>query len=487
MTSFVQGQNLTAAALNAALALYYPAGNISTFAASLLVATSSSAWFGALGLPSAAPGSANGLATLDGTGKVPVGQLPAAVFGAMNFQGAWNASINSPVLASGVGTKGYFYRVSVAGTTAIDGISQWNVGDDIAFDGTVWSKFDGVAAEVVSVAGQTGVITAAALVSALGTASYSLANATGLPVSTGISGLGAGVAAALAAASYAPLASPALTGSPTAPTQTVGDNSTKIATTAFVLANAGVPAWSITGLLPTSITGANTTANIAVSAGVCADASGVAWLTATALTLLATNGNAINGFSTGTTLSNSATYFVYLCKGSSGYGLYASTTGSMPAASAPAGYNTYVRRLFSFTTTAAGAPVPYTAIEISGGGYIAYLATQSLDISATSTTASRTFYTMNVPAGVGIEWCGIVIDAAATASMFLVTSPNEPDTAPSATVIDAQTVPATWSATQFPAVYRRILTNNSGQICVRGSSAVLIKGTTTGFIDNRRN
>lgn len=35
----------------------------------------------------------------------------------------------------------------------------------------------------------------------------------------------------------APLENPALTGNPTAPTQTVGDDSTKIATTAFVLAN----------------------------------------------------------------------------------------------------------------------------------------------------------------------------------------------------------------------------------------------------------
>jgi hypothetical protein len=39
--------------------------------------------------------------------------------------------------------------------------------------------------------------------------------------------------------SRAPLASPALTGAPTAPTPTVGDNTTKIATTAFVLANSG--------------------------------------------------------------------------------------------------------------------------------------------------------------------------------------------------------------------------------------------------------
>lgn len=37
----------------------------------------------------------------------------------------------------------------------------------------------------------------------------------------------------------APLASPALTGTPTAPTATVGTNTTQIATTAFVLANAG--------------------------------------------------------------------------------------------------------------------------------------------------------------------------------------------------------------------------------------------------------
>jgi hypothetical protein len=37
----------------------------------------------------------------------------------------------------------------------------------------------------------------------------------------------------------APLASPAFTGAPTAPTPTAGDNSTKIATTAFVLANGG--------------------------------------------------------------------------------------------------------------------------------------------------------------------------------------------------------------------------------------------------------
>ena len=43
-----------------------------------------------------------------------------------------------------------------------------------------------------------------------------------------------GLSPATAAATYAPLASPGLTGTPTAPTPAAGDNSTKIATTAFV-------------------------------------------------------------------------------------------------------------------------------------------------------------------------------------------------------------------------------------------------------------
>jgi hypothetical protein len=43
-----------------------------------------------------------------------------------------------------------------------------------------------------------------------------------------------GLSSTVAASTYAPLASPALTGTPTSPTPSAGDNSTKIATTAFV-------------------------------------------------------------------------------------------------------------------------------------------------------------------------------------------------------------------------------------------------------------
>jgi hypothetical protein len=63
--------------------------------------------------------------------------------GALNYKGTWNASTNSPSLASGVGTKGDYYVVSVTGTTTLDGISTWGVGDWAVFNGSVWQRVDG--------------------------------------------------------------------------------------------------------------------------------------------------------------------------------------------------------------------------------------------------------------------------------------------------------------------------------------------------------
>jgi len=63
--------------------------------------------------------------------------------GSLNYKGAWNASTNSPTLVSGSGTKGDYYVVSVAGTTNLDGINLWSVGDWAVFNGTAWQKVDG--------------------------------------------------------------------------------------------------------------------------------------------------------------------------------------------------------------------------------------------------------------------------------------------------------------------------------------------------------
>jgi hypothetical protein len=102
-------------------------------------------------------GSANGVATLDAGGKVPVSELPAAVLGALSYQGTWNASTNTPTLTSSVGTKGYYYVVSVAGNTNLNGITDWLVGDWAVYNGSVWQKVDNTET-VTSVNGQIGAV-----------------------------------------------------------------------------------------------------------------------------------------------------------------------------------------------------------------------------------------------------------------------------------------------------------------------------------------
>lgn len=65
------------------------------------------------------------------------------VIGALNYKGTWNASTNTPTLASGVGVKGDYYVVSVAGTTNLDGVDFWGVGDWAVFNGATWQRVEG--------------------------------------------------------------------------------------------------------------------------------------------------------------------------------------------------------------------------------------------------------------------------------------------------------------------------------------------------------
>jgi hypothetical protein len=64
----------------------------------------------------------------------------------LTYLGAWDASTNTPTIVSGTGTIGSFYIVSVAGTTPIDGIASWQIGDWIIFAEAgatdVWQKID---------------------------------------------------------------------------------------------------------------------------------------------------------------------------------------------------------------------------------------------------------------------------------------------------------------------------------------------------------
>ena len=114
--------------------------------------------------------------------------------GSLVYQGTWDASTNTPTLVSSVGNKGDYYVVNVAGSTNLDGITDWQIGDWAIFNGSVWQKVDNTDA-VTSVNGQVGaVVLTAANVGATPNTTFVLAG-------TGLSGggqLNANVSVALA-------------------------------------------------------------------------------------------------------------------------------------------------------------------------------------------------------------------------------------------------------------------------------------------------
>lgn len=122
-------------------------------------------------VPATEKGAANGVATLDSGGLVPVSQLP---FSGLSYEGSWNANTNSPTLADGVGTGGDFYITSVAGSQNLgSGSISFAVGDWALYNGSVWQKVPSSAA-VTSVFGRTGAVAATA-------GDYTAADVTNVP------------------------------------------------------------------------------------------------------------------------------------------------------------------------------------------------------------------------------------------------------------------------------------------------------------------
>ena len=93
-------------------------------------------------------GAANGVATLDSGGKIPVSQLPNSV---MEFKGTWSAATNTPTLADGTGNAGDVYEVSAAGTVNFGaGGIAFALGDYVVYDGTSWQYSSGQKGTVTS-------------------------------------------------------------------------------------------------------------------------------------------------------------------------------------------------------------------------------------------------------------------------------------------------------------------------------------------------
>lgn len=99
-------------------------------------------------------GIANGVATLDATGRVPYEQMPES---AMSLLGEWYASTNTPHLADGTGNMGDFYIVMDDGTVDFGhGSQDFYTNDRVIYLNGLWKRLP--AGSVISVNGKTGVV-----------------------------------------------------------------------------------------------------------------------------------------------------------------------------------------------------------------------------------------------------------------------------------------------------------------------------------------
>jgi hypothetical protein len=255
---------------------------------------------------------------------------------------------------------------------------------------------------------------------------------------------------------FAPLASPAFTGTPTAPTPTALDSSTKLATTAFsgnasnltsgTVAAARGGAGTITGALKGSGAGVVTQAAAADLSNGVTGSGAVALATSAALTTPAISGGTINNAIIGGTTSAAGTFTTLTIAGTvtnylAGAGAVTtqalgegSTTVTLQRSSADASAGVFIARK-SRGTLASPASVStsdeigrYSFNAYAGGGFVSggYFSSLVKD-SAPSGTSMETSFTFNLSvsgsvtpievmrleAGVGLSMFGTnpVIDA----------------------------------------------------------------------------
>ena len=219
----------------------------------------------------------------------------------------------------------------------------------------------------------------------------------------------------------APLTSPAFAGTPTAPTPAVGDNSSKIATTAFAVQLAFAAALpSQTGNAGKFITTNGTSASWApligidhgflisndgttpntvldITAGSRPDSTFTAQITGSAFnknttgTWVAGTGNA--GMGAGLTIAASMWYHVFAIINSGSYDVYFDT--SPTAANAPAGTTAH-RYIGSFLTNASAQISPFLQV-----GNLFTWETPFADLSSGSAT-TPTLITLSVPSGFSV-------------------------------------------------------------------------------------
>jgi len=193
-----------------------------------------------------------------------------------SYKGMWDASTNTPAIANGTGAIGDYYIVSAGGTT-LTPATTFTQGGQAVYNGSVWQSVSATVVETdpivkaingivysngttisaltlgtnLSLTGTTLNATGGGITSVAANGGTTGLTFTGSPITAagtlslggtlGITNGGTGAttsAVALTNLGAAGLASPAFTGTPTAPTAALGSSTTQLATTAFVMANA---------------------------------------------------------------------------------------------------------------------------------------------------------------------------------------------------------------------------------------------------------
>jgi hypothetical protein len=194
-------------------------------------------------------GAISGVATLDGTGKIPAAQIDLGALGALVYKGTWDAS--TAVYPTPLGlAAGWFYITSVTGTIAG---TLYAVGDWMVYDGAAWGKVAAVdiGAYLTTWAGSASVVTVGTLTTGTWNADKIAAaygGAGGIAGPALLKGTAGVVSAATIDVDYVAPGTVStiagdkdFSGALTAVTQAKGDDSTLVATTAYVQASANVP------------------------------------------------------------------------------------------------------------------------------------------------------------------------------------------------------------------------------------------------------
>jgi len=239
----------------------------------------------------------------------------------------------------------------------------------------------------------------------------------------------------------------------------------------------------IRGFIASSIAGTSTTASLSISAGQATNSTNIQCLAGGAFSWAVSNGAAANGYEGGTTLPNNSTIHFYVMATNTDTSWAASFASTSLTPTLPGSYTLH-RRIFSLTTTGAGALISVGHVGVSGGGLISvYSAVHSLDVDVSNLGTTRTAYTLSVPLGISVL-ASLRSRGSTTSSDVVVSSYLEADAAPSVTAAPLASFQHI-GYTNTP-IEINILTNTSGQIYARSTvGSTIFKVYTISWTDFR--